>query len=167
MSNIYNPERGFFIGKAGKTLKVLMVMGLLAYPIAIQADTAVPHPQSTVLTAPSAAAATSAIPAVAPDTKTVWVTAYTSDPAQTSDHPLITASGGLVSDGIVAANFLPFGTQIKIPALFGDKIFVVEDRTSQKFSGRVDIWMPTNTQAINFGIQHAEIVILDQNLALQ
>jgi len=27
--------------------------------------------------------------------------------------------------------------------------------------------MPNNSQAINFGIQHAQIVILDQNLALQ
>ena len=95
------------------------------------------------------------------------MTAYTSDPDETSDHPLITASGGMVRDGEVAANFLPFGTQIKIPALFGDKIFTVEDRTSAKFGGRVDIWMPSYGKAINFGIQHAQIVILDGSLALK
>jgi 3D (Asp-Asp-Asp) domain-containing protein len=178
-------------------LKVLAVIGLLAYPVIIQADTAIPHhPQSTVLAAPVAAAATSApvaaasvavaatpvvapaastvalagtstAPTIASDTKTVWVTAYTSDPDETSDHPLITASGGMVRDGVVAANFLPFGTKIQIPSLFGNKVFVVEDRTSQKFSGRVDIWMSNVSKAINFGIRHAQIVVLDQNLAAQ
>jgi 3D (Asp-Asp-Asp) domain-containing protein len=161
------PARGYFIGKVGKSLKVLAVVALLAYPATIQADTAIPHPQSTAFTAPSAVAATSALPSIAPDTKTVWVTAYTSDPDETSDHPLITASGGMVSDGVVAANFLPFGTQIEIPTLFGNKIFTVEDRTSAKFAGRVDVWMSNVGQAVKFGIQHAQIVILDQNLALQ
>ena len=157
MSSIYYPARGFFIGKVGKYLKMLMVVGLLAYPATIQADTAIPYPQSTIPAASTAVGAT----------KTVWVTAYTSDPDETSDHPLITASGGMVRDGVVAANFLPFGTHIRIPALFGDKIFIVEDRTSQKFGGRVDIWMPTLTKAVNFGIQHAQIVILDQGLAMR
>jgi 3D (Asp-Asp-Asp) domain-containing protein len=167
MSTNIRPARGYFIGKIGKSLKVLVVVALLAYPATIQADTAVPHPQSTAFTAPSAVTATSALPSIALDAKTVWVTAYTSDPDETSDHPLITASGGMVSDGVVAANFLPFGTQIEIPALFGNKIFTVEDRTNSKFAGRVDIWMSTLNQAVNFGIQHAQIVILDQNLALQ
>ena len=157
MSNIYNPERGVFIGKARKCLKILVVVALFAYPITIQADTSTIQLQSTV----------PAAPAIALNTKTVWVTAYTSDPDETSDHPLITASGGMVRDGVVAANFLPFGTHIRIPALFGDKIFIVEDRTSQKFGGRVDIWMPTLTKAVNFGIQHAQIVILDQGLAMR
>jgi 3D (Asp-Asp-Asp) domain-containing protein len=161
------PARGYFIGKTSRILKILVLVGLLAYPATIQADTAMPNPQSTAFAAPSVVAATSAAPTIAPDTKTVWVTAYTSDPDETSDHPLITASGGMVGDGIVAANFLPFGTQIEIPALFGTKVFTVEDRTNQKFSGRVDIWMPTLNQAVNFGIQHAEIVILDQNLAMK
>jgi 3D (Asp-Asp-Asp) domain-containing protein len=167
MSNIYNPERGFFIGKARKCLKILVVAALMGYPATIQADTLPIHPQSTALAAPSALAATTAAPSIAPDTKTVWVTAYTSDPDETSDHPLITASGGMVRDGEVAANFLPFGTRIQIPSLFGNKIFTVEDRTSQKFSGRVDIWMPNVGEALTFGIQHAQIVILDQNLAIQ
>jgi 3D (Asp-Asp-Asp) domain-containing protein len=167
MSTDIYPVRGFFIGKTGKIVKILLVMCLFSYPIGIQADTAKPHPQSTALVAPAAAAAATAAPAIPPDAKTVWVTAYTSDPVETSDHPLITASGGMVHDGEVAANFLPFGTRIQIPALFGDKVFTVEDRTSPKFGGRVDIWMPTINQAVNFGIQHAQIVILDQNLAMQ
>jgi 3D (Asp-Asp-Asp) domain-containing protein len=179
MSNIYNPVRGFFIGKVGKSIEILAVAALLAYPASIKADTAmitgagaVPASTSAVSEA-STASSTPTSPAAAPDplaiadSKTVWVTAYTSAPDETSDHPLITASGGMVRNGVVAANFLPFGTQIEIPSLFGNKVFVVEDRTSQKFGGRVDIWMPTVNEAINFGIQHAQIVILDQNLAMQ
>ena len=166
MSTI-RPARGYFIGKVGKSLKILVVVALLAYPATIEADTTVPHPQSTTFTASSAVMASSALSSIAPDTKNVWVTAYTSDPNETSDHPLITASGAMVGDGIIAANFLPFGTQIEIPSLFGNKIFTVEDRTSAKFAGRVDIWMPTLNQAVDFGIQHAQIVILDQNPALQ
>src|SRR6185437_4731658 len=92
----------------------------------------------TPTSALAAATLAATAPVAAPNTKTVWVTAYTSDPDETSDHPLITASGGMVHDGVVAANFLPFGTEIMIPSLFGNKIFTVEDRTSQKFSGRVD-----------------------------
>jgi 3D (Asp-Asp-Asp) domain-containing protein len=167
MSTTIRPARGYFIGKVNHGLKVLALIGLLAYPATIQADTAMPHPQSTTFAAPVAAAATSAAPSIAPDIKTVWVTAYTSDPDETSDHPLITASGGMVYDGEVAANFLPFGTKIMIPSLFGNKVFTVEDRTSAKFSGRVDIWMSDVNKAVNFGIQHAQIVILDQNLAMQ
>jgi 3D (Asp-Asp-Asp) domain-containing protein len=154
------PARGYFIGKVVKGLKVLAVIGLLAYPATIQADTAVQPPQATLPAAPAA-------PAAVTTTKTVWVTAYTSTPDETSDHPLITASGAMVGDGIVAANFLPFGTQIEIPSLFGTKVFTVEDRTSAKFGGRVDIWMPSVSQAVNFGIEHAQIVILDQNLAMK
>jgi 3D (Asp-Asp-Asp) domain-containing protein len=101
------------------------------------------------------------------NTQLAWITAYTSDPDETSDHPLITASGNMVRDGIVADNLLPFGTKIQIPALFGNKIFVVEDRTNQKFTGRVDIWMPNYNKALNFGIQHAQIVVLDSDVALK
>lgn len=171
MSSIYYPARGFLFGKVSKYVLILMVAGLLCYPVTIQADTVASHPILGAPIAPVGAPATASGPealSIAPlDTKTVWVTAYTSDPAETSDHPLITASGGMVRDGIVADNLLPFGTQIEIPALFGTKVFTVEDRTSQKFSGRVDIWMPTISKAVDFGIQHAQIVILDQTLAMK
>jgi 3D (Asp-Asp-Asp) domain-containing protein len=163
--------RGFFIGKAGQILKVLVVVGLLTYPATIQADTIAPNAQATGLVTTATIPATAATPerlSLTPaNTETVWVTAYTSDPDETSDHPLITASGGMVYDGEVADNLLPFGTKIQIPALFGNKIFTVEDRTNAKFSGRVDIWMPTYSKALNFGIQKVQIVILDSNLALK
>ncbi len=168
MSSIYYPERGFFIGKRAKYLGILMAMAIvLAYPATIQADT-VARISPIAVTAMPTIKSTAQGPALSVDsTQTVWVTAYTSAPDETSDHPLITASGQMVRDGIVADNLLPFGTRIEIPALFGDKVFTVEDRTSQKFSGRVDIWMPSVHDAIDFGIEHAQIVVLDSKVALK
>ncbi len=90
----------------------------------------------------------------------VPITGYSSTPDQTDDTPFITASGAHVDDGIVAANFLPFNTRIKIPKLFGNKIFVVKDRMAKRFSDRVDIWFADRGSAIKFGLRHAEIVVL-------
>lgn len=88
------------------------------------------------------------------------ITAYSSTEDQTDDTPFITASGAHVADGIVAANFLPLHTKIKIPELFGEKVFVVEDRMAKRFQDRVDIWMPDRDSAWNFGLKNAEIVVL-------
>lgn len=89
----------------------------------------------------------------------VIVTAYSSTPDQTDATPFITAAGTRVRDGIVAANFLPFGTRVRFPQLFGDKIFVVEDRMALKNSHKIDIWFSTRQQALQFGVEIAEIVI--------
>lgn len=90
----------------------------------------------------------------------MYVTAYSSTPEETDDTPFITASGTHVRDGIVATNELPMGTKVKIPALYGDKIFTVEDRMHERMKNKVDIWMPTKGAAIRFGIKKAEIVVL-------
>ena len=69
------------------------------------------------------------------------VTAYSSTVDQTDDTPLITASGKYVDDGIIANNMLPFGTKIRIPELYGDKIFTVQDRMhKRKGIYHADIW---------------------------
>lgn len=91
----------------------------------------------------------------------VVITAYNSVPEQTDDTPFITASGTQVRDGIVAANFLPFGTKIRIPSIYGDKIFTVEDRMNQRSQYMVDIWFANYNQARNFGIKTATIEILE------
>ncbi|MEK7590158.1 MAG: hypothetical protein AAB454_00430 [Patescibacteria group bacterium] len=91
----------------------------------------------------------------------VVLTAYSSTLDQTDDSPFVTASNTRVRDGIVAANFLPFGTKIKIPDLFGDKIFVVEDRMHRRFNDRVDIWFSDRWSARQFGLQKAEIIVLE------
>lgn len=91
----------------------------------------------------------------------VWVTAYSSTVDQTDSTPFITASGQRVRDGLIAANFLPFGSKVKIPKFFGDKVFVVQDRMHKRKTNNVDIWMPTKQQAINFGRNKAEIVVIE------
>ena len=92
----------------------------------------------------------------------VVVTAYSSSSDQTDDTPTITASGKLVADGIIANNMLPFGTKIKIPSLYGNKIFTVQDRMSKhKSDYHFDIWMPDRSLAIDFGKKTTEIEIVD------
>lgn len=93
--------------------------------------------------------------------KTVWVTAYSSSPDETDDTPFTTASGKTVRDGIVATNLLPFGTKIQIPELFGNKVFVVEDRMHPRKTNVVDVWMPSKEDAIRFGAARTEIVIVN------
>lgn len=99
----------------------------------------------------------------------VVLTAYNSDKAQCDDSPCITASGfNVCQHGIedtVAANFLPLGVKIKIPALFGDRVFVVRDRMAKRHQNRVDIWMKDYSSAIKFGIKTATIEILPSELA--
>ncbi len=93
--------------------------------------------------------------------KRVWVTAYTSTPEETDETPFLTANNTIVEDGIIAANFLPFGTKVQIPAVFGDKVFTVTDRMHVRKRNFVDVWMSEKDDALAFGIRRAEIVILD------
>jgi 3D (Asp-Asp-Asp) domain-containing protein len=88
------------------------------------------------------------------------ITAYASVPDETDSTPFITADGTHTRDGIAASNILPFGTRIQIPALFGDKIFVIHDRMSQRIKNTIDIWMPSVEKALYFGAQHASILVL-------
>lgn len=95
-------------------------------------------------------------------TRKITVTAYSSTPDQTDDSPFITASGKLVCDGIIASNFLPFGTKVRFPKLFGDKIFIVEDKMHERFADtRVDIWFPDKESAKEFGIKQTIMEILE------
>ena len=89
----------------------------------------------------------------------VTTTAYSSELSQTDATPFVTASGTTVRHGVVAANFLPIGTKIKIPALYGDETFVVEDRMNARYAERLDIWMETRGEAKTFGVRRLEIEI--------
>jgi len=92
----------------------------------------------------------------------VVITAYSSTEDQTDDTPFITASNKHVRDGIVANNMLPFGTEIRIPELYGDKVFTVEDRMNRrKGDYHLDIWFPTRELATEFGVKTAEIEVLE------
>ena len=92
----------------------------------------------------------------------VIITAYSSTPWETDDTPFLTAAGTWVKDGIIANNLLPFGTKVKIPEIYGDKIFIVEDRMNwEKGDFHVDIWFPSYWQALNFGAKTTYIEILE------
>jgi len=92
----------------------------------------------------------------------VIVTGYSSVPSQTDSTPFITASGQKVRDGIIANNFLPFGAKVRIPALFGDKIFEVQDRMhSRKGLNQVDIWFSSTAEAKSFGVKRTYIEIVE------
>lgn len=89
----------------------------------------------------------------------VTVTAYSSTVDQTDDTPFITANGKYVYDGLIAANFLYFGTKVKFPDYFGDKIFTVDDRMNEKYYYHLDIWMPGREQAKEFGVKYLKVEI--------
>lgn len=91
----------------------------------------------------------------------VAVTAYSSSIWETSGDPFITAWGTQVRDGVAANNLLPFGTKIRLPTIFGDKVFVIEDRLhSKKGKYHVDIWFSSREEALQFGAQLAEMQVL-------
>lgn len=94
-------------------------------------------------------------------TVTVWVTAYSSAQDETDNTPFITAHNTHVRDGIVASNMFPFGTLVKIPEYFGDKVFVVDDRMHRRKANFVDVWMPTKEDAKKFGIVHTNVLVLE------
>lgn len=89
----------------------------------------------------------------------VVATAYSSTVDQTDSSPFITASGTHVHDGTIAANFLKFGTKVMIPAIYGEKIFTVEDR--MRDSHKIDVWFPSREQAIRFGVKRTTIMVVD------
>jgi len=94
------------------------------------------------------------------ESRIVFVTAYSSTPDQTDSTPFITASGTHVRDGIVACNFLSFGTYVRFPDIYGDKIFVVEDRMALRNSHKIDIWFNTRWEAIQFGARNIRVEVL-------
>ncbi len=93
------------------------------------------------------------------------ITAYSSTVDQCYGDPCITANGFNVckhnQEDVIAANFLPFGTKVRIPELFGDKIFTVQDRMNSRYYYRADIWMKTRQAAIKFGIAYTTIEVLE------
>ncbi len=89
----------------------------------------------------------------------VTASAYNSVPEQTDDTPFITASGTHTRPGVIAANFLPMGTLIKIPAYFGDQVFTVEDRMNPRYDKRIDIWMEEIHDARQFGVRTVAIEV--------
>lgn len=99
----------------------------------------------------------------------MWVvaTAYSSDPRQTDASPCTPALQGFDmcwyyeqygQEDTIATNFLPLGTHVKFPDLFGDRVFVVRDRMNARYNGtrRVDIWIGSSHPESQEIIQEAK-----------
>lgn len=113
------------------------------------------------------------IPPVSPEVIREYVismTAYNSEPGQTDSTPFTTADGSTVRDGILAANFLPFGTKVRIPSLFGNRIFEVHDRMNPRYNLRADVWMANKSDARKFGLKRnvkIEVIEMGDNSKTQ
>lgn len=103
----------------------------------------------------------------------VDITAYRAVAAECDSDPLVTADGSVVMavanvvvPNIVAANHLPFGTKLRIPDYFGDKVFEVRDRMNARYTHRIDILMTDAKAVDDWGIKHrvkVEIIEMGTN----
>jgi len=89
---------------------------------------------------------------------TVAATAYTSSVNETDGTPNLTASGKRTRRSVIAANFLPLGTKVKISG----SIYVVGDRMNARYNGQriIDFWFPTKEGAKKFGLRTVEIQVI-------
>jgi 3D (Asp-Asp-Asp) domain-containing protein len=147
-----NQEQGAFLNEKGMIKEENLVIIQQNTILPISSPLVVQKPKAKIIQAPKL---------MVIERKKMTITAYSSTPDQTDDTPFITASNTWVRKGIVANNFYPFGTKIRIPKFFGDKVFVVEDRMHwRKSNYHIDIWFPSRQEAINFGITKAYVEIL-------
>ena len=101
------------------------------------------------------------------------LSAYTNTVWQTDDTPNFTASQFdlrtlKAGEGVVANNYLPFGTKVRIPDLFGDMIFTVQDRGNPNHFDtvrRFDVYLPGGEkgvqEAMKFGRRTARVEIVE------
>lgn len=95
----------------------------------------------------------------------ITFTAYNSEVGQCDDSPCITANGfNVCKHGVedtIAMNGVKLGTKLRIPELFGDKVFVVRDRMNSRYdSSRGDVWMVDKQDARQFGVKIAKVEFL-------
>lgn len=103
----------------------------------------------------------------------VSVTSYNSLGAQTDSTPYITATGTRTRYGIVAASRdlirqYGYGAKLRIVKwnyrqgcnhriIPRNMVFIVEDTMNTRWYRKVDIWLPTRSQSINFGKCAAQV----------
>ena len=94
------------------------------------------------------------------DRRVMRITAYTAHDFSMNGLG-ITASGEIVEEGrtIAADKSIPFGTEIYIPEL--GETYTVTDRGGAIHDNRLDMYMEHRADAIEFGVQHLEVIIRD------
>jgi len=173
MENPLAHAKGFLIGKNMSIISLITLTNLVTQlvfpqyvwaisPLENEADfIVIENSPLTTLQGQTLIQSTNPDPLIVKGSYWVITTGYSSTPDQTDATPFITASGTYVRDGIIACNFLKFGTRVQFPQLYGDKIFVVEDRMALKNSHKIDIWFPDRAQAIEFGLKRTQVAILE------
>lgn len=92
----------------------------------------------------------------------VFATAYSSDAAQTDATPFITATGTRTRPGVLAVSrdllrTYPYGTRVRLEDPSGrnpwlsNRVFIVEDTMNPRFTNRIDVWMGSRAQALQWG----------------
>lgn len=97
----------------------------------------------------------------------IIATAYTADPKENGNNHSRTASGKIVSRGMVATpRDIPFGSKIVIHEM-GE--YTVEDRGNPKYirwidanTIRIDIFMTDKAEALKFGVKHLTGYIIEE-----
>lgn len=150
---------------------VLMIafslLGSLVNPVVAKATEEAPAPD------PAPFADEVVVEPIRPAKRTITVvsTAYSSEAAQTDSTPCIPAMWKFnlceyfAETGIedtIAANFLPLGTEVRFPDIYGEKIFVVRDRMNAKYNGkfRIDLWKKDRPSAVTFGVKRIKMEVL-------
>lgn len=73
-----------------------------------------------------------------------------------------TASGHTVRRGLIAAGHsLPLGTRVRIDAGSYSGFYTVADRGSRVRGRTIDIWVPSNSEAMRFGRRPVKLTILN------
>lgn len=94
---------------------------------------------------------------------TVTVSAYNALAGQADSTPTITATGTRVREGIVALSpnlrqMFPYKSKVEILCKNGYRgVFRVEDSTSSRYWNRVDIFMRSYKDAIQWGVKTCQI----------
>lgn len=96
----------------------------------------------------------------------VIATAYSSTPDQTDDTPCLTADQFNLCqnnlENVIANNDLPFGTLVRFPDHYGERLFVVHDRMNSRYGPeRIDLWQRTRKSAQAFGAKRMRMEIVE------
>ena len=93
------------------------------------------------------------------------ITAYCACKKCCGKTDAITASGKKAQYGFVACNWLPFGTKVYINGL---GYFTVQDRGAKSLFGsknnhikHLDVYLVTHKEALNFGVKHLEVTVIE------
>lgn len=86
------------------------------------------------------------------------MSAYTASDDECGNHEGITASGTRVKQGrtIAAPSWIPFGTKV----IIGGHEYTVEDRGGYICDNRLDIYMDSREDAVEFGRKEMEVTVV-------